>query len=102
GREVRGVAWAARLIFNSGKSYLPASGPTRRKLGGAKPKGARASEAGRLMDRLILSRRSGKNVLKPGLRPSSPHRWRLASRRGQTPGPGLQDLRDRSAQPLPP
>jgi hypothetical protein len=55
----------------------------------AKPKGARASEAGRLMDRLILSRRSGKNVLKPGLRPSSPHRWRLASRRGQTPGPGF-------------
>jgi hypothetical protein len=41
------------------------------------------------MDRLILSRRSGKNVLKPGLRASSPHRWRLASRRGQTPGPGF-------------
>src|SRR6266516_4232142 len=27
-REVSGVAWAARLIFNSGKSYLPASGGT--------------------------------------------------------------------------
>jgi hypothetical protein len=76
--------------------------PTRRELGGAKPKDARASEAGRLMNRLILSRPSGKNVLKPGLRPSSPHRWRLASRRGQTPGPGLHDLRDSSAQPLPP
>jgi hypothetical protein len=44
------------------------------------------------MDRLILSRRSGKNVLKPGLRPSSPHRWRLASRRGQTPGPRLYKI----------
>jgi hypothetical protein len=62
--------------------------PTRRKLGG-ETEGRSSVGAGRLMDRLILSRRSGKNVLKPGLRPSSPHRWRLASRRGQTPGPGF-------------
>ncbi len=47
----------------------------------------RASEAGRLMDRLILSG-AGQNVLKPGLRPSFPHRWHLARRRGQMPGPG--------------
>ena len=32
------------------------------------------------------------NGLKPGLRPSSPHRWRLASCRGQTPGPGSQKI----------
>src|SRR5439155_5369463 len=40
------------------------------------------------MATLILLADHAHNGLKPGLRPSSPHRRRLASRRGQTPSPG--------------